>query len=366
MPDETNESFKSAPRRGEKFFLVVSLLYGGVLFVVLCLVLARWKATSSTVPNTPSSTPTAAPSEWTEAFSSQTAFVTYCILLAGVLGAAIRVVSNRISINERSSTRESTVGREAVQLFLGAATAFTSAFLVPFALAQQPLEIAYNVWGLIILGGLTGYASKGMLGTLHEKLEVMTESLRQGLSEIVDQQGISKSIREGVEQALTPPQRVNYDGELIVDILRNGESILGFWQPSADTASTLEITGPDLRLELGSSLLIRVATSPLGAERNSLSSRALRLQLRVDHGVKAARVPFHLVIDAGFFETPLQERDLEVPSDGVSPIAEFPITLPARTSADEDEIITRNLKVLIYQHGVPYGTVRFPIVLVSA
>jgi len=132
----------------------------------------------------------------------------------------------------------------------------------------------------------------------------------------------------------------------------------GEWgEASKDSES--DKTGPKIQLSRGATYTIRVLFGPVGATSEP-GARPVRLPIRIAHGIQAPRVPLQIVVDSGFLESPLQVRDIEIPADARSPAEEFEITVP-QMAPEKEEIVARKLKVLVYQQGVPCGTLAFPV-----
>jgi hypothetical protein len=354
---------------------IIPILLGWILpitFIAICLILMQWEKLSEDDRTLSSIAPaTLAFERLYHVFTSRSAVIIYGILLAGILGSFLRHLLVRFRTDTPGAQQASSLTDLGAHLLVGASAAFIIAVLLPLALirggpdipvskmaeTETILDQRLNVWALLILAGVVGYWSRSVLGDLAAMMSRLWAQVGRPFEEVQEQ--ITKSVRIGVQDAMSPPKLVNYDGFIIVDVVttdRNTVSVIVKPEGAPDDHLIRLKPGREYQLE------VSFSDSP------TPMSSALVKHLRIQGGIEDPIVPFRLHIDFGAVRIPIAERRISVPRSGASETAKFrftpfppsqPASQPAgdltldesgRTSSSPG--ILPPISVAVYQHGI--------------
>jgi hypothetical protein len=326
------------------------LAAAAILFVALCLILEEWQSSAIKA------------SEILSVFISQPALIVYCTILAGVLGTAVRILGNRLSMEAGLSGAES-VGAVAAQVFLGGAFAFAAGFLLPHALAAGTISDSYNVWSLMIVGGLAGYASTGVAVGVHEGLQGLLAGLRQGVAEAIVKEEVSRTIAQSAREAMALPEPVAYAGIVEIDITdeRDISTVQAFSRPTAAPGGALaHPQGPEVLLKADTNYSIRIRLVPHGASQGPRPTRPIALPIDIE-GLRATVTPLDIRIDYGFPELPVAKHQIEARIDSETELPAFTFRTPSISALmsptvppDAEPSVPRRMTIAILQNKIPY------------
>jgi hypothetical protein len=349
---------------GVRIWLALLLLAAAaILFVALCLILEEWQANG-------------APASEIQTlrqyvFLSQPALIVYCTILAGVLGTAVRILGNRLSMEAGLSGAES-VGAVAAQIFLGGAFAFAAGFLVPHALATKTISNSYNVWSLMIVGGFAGYASTGVAVSVQKGLQGLIAGLRQGVAEAIVKEEVSKTIAQSAREAMALPEPVAYAGIVEMDITdeRDITTVQSFPPPTAAPgAAPTDLEGPRVLLKADTVYFIRIRLVPRGATQGPRPTRPIALPIDIE-GLRAPVTPLDIRVDYGFPEIPVAKHQIEARIDSETELPAFTFRtpsisalMPPTVSPDAEPSIPRRLTIAVLQNNIPYVRRQSPLAL---
>jgi hypothetical protein len=298
-----------------------------VSFVVICLILIRPVMLS-------------VPSAAEETFASRSAILVYGILLAGVIGSFLRHMIERFGAG--SESRPAT-GSLVPELFSGATLAFVTAFLLPSAMMAGRVEDA-NVWVLLIVAGVAGYAARSTMGEISAAATRMIAQLDDEARE-----QIAKSVQLSVKHAISPPKLVSYDGYLSVRLMEGSSDVLEWGAKS-------------VRLHAGKKYRMEIYLT-------TISELEVRTKWFKHLSVKGAQdetmAPFRIVVDFGDVRTPLAERQILAPRTGSAPMEVFEFTRSEPPPPDAEqtaEVLAQPppISVVVYQHGMFCEIVEIP------
>jgi len=285
----------------------------------------------------------------------------------------VRILTNRLSTQTSSSVAQS-VGSVVAQVFLGAAFAFAVAFLVPHALATRTISASYNVWSLMILGGVAGYASSGIAGSVREGLQGLLSGLRQGVAEAIVKEEVSKTIAESAKEALALPEPVAYAGIVEVEVAdeRGISAVKTFSRPTAPAGSPETLPeGPGILLEADTTYSIRIYLIPHVASRGPRPTRPIVFPIDIE-GMRVPVVPLEVRVDYGFQELEIARHQAEARVDSETELRPFTFKAPSvpdpvalTATPDAEPSISRRLTIAILQNKIPYVRRQIPITLAA-
>jgi hypothetical protein len=338
------------------------LTASAVLFVVLCLTLEAWQSGSAAAPG--------AAKPPLDMLGSEAAVIVYCIILAGVLGAAVRLLGRRLRTEPELPGGDGVSGI-ATHLFLGGAFAFAAGFLLPHALAAGTISTSYNVWTLIIVGGAAGYASTGMAGSFHEGLQGLLTGVRQGVADAIVKEEVSKTIFESAKEAMALPEPVAYDGAVEFEVTDEyKQSAVQYRPPEAGSGGFATATSePALWLKPDTNYRIQARLVPQALGETGRAPFPIRLPIGIE-GSAAPVVPLVIRIDYGIPETSAETRQAEARIDAATELPPFTfrtpslsILQPPTVLPDAEAAMPRRLVISVLQNRIPYLRRQIPLVV---
>lgn len=361
MPEILSKRRKTGWMVSGALFLLAVAAIG---FIGLCIVLESIQSVSPGRP--PQSQP-----DNSDIFLSPSALIVYCTVLAGLLGASIRLLSERLRTGNVQAGEEGSATAAAARVFLGGAFAFAAAFLVPHALANGTISTSYNVWSLMIIGGVAGYASSLVTVGVQEGLEDLMAGMRRGVAEAIVKEEMTKTLVESARDALTLPEPIAFAGHVEVDVVdQYDKSVVQRSSTSSFAGGTEEASadGRNLELTLGGTYRVRIRIVPQGANSKPRSTWPFALPIEIE-GVPGNFAPLDVRIDYGFLTQPADRHVEDVSTLRETTLPVFTFSTPqtalveaaASPAAPEEPAVPRRLTVSVLQNKIPYVRKQIPI-----
>jgi hypothetical protein len=293
-----------------------------------------------------------------------------CVLLAGLVGGYLQYMRerfNELASEQPPRTRrgrsegdaDSADGGDGVlallaflsQLVMGLFAASVLGLFIPLAIANPPGLSIYNPWGLLILGVVSGYLSRNMLGGLEAEIERLFAELQR--SKPMGAVDVTSAVKQGVFDALGSPKPVNFDGIVSLDVLdRHGRSCARLKEGVSYVA-----------LAPRESYTARILFSRVGSSRSAMPGGPTNEQrIRIDRGIDTDPVPFQLRLELDFVRegAPL-ERSVELAGPPREDTERFDFEFTVDRPIDDASSEPTDIVLFVYQNSLFCAAVSLPV-----